>query len=116
MPYTFPTLSTTPRIEPWEEGVAKDPTVRTDFENGFRQTYPAFARIPDKWHINYRCPTADKASIRTFEKTVKVGSAQFTWTNPVDSAQHEVRFLAPVKYKMHLNQNYWAVDFDLEEV
>ncbi len=114
---TFPTLSVNPSVESWDEGVAFDPTISSPKEGGYRQTRARFARIPDKWHVGYYpCPAADKTLIRNFEKTVKVGSDSLIWTNPVDNTSHEVRFLAPVKYKMHGNQNYWDVEFDLEEV
>ena len=115
---TFPTLSVNPSVEPWEEGVANDPTISSPKDGGYRHTRARFTRRPDKWHVGYQpCPTADKTLIRNFEKNdVKVGAEKFTWTNPVDSTSYEVRFLAPVKYKMYGNQNYWDIEFDLEEV
>lgn len=117
MPYTFPTLSQNPSVEGWDEGVAKDPTISTDFENGFRQTYPAFSRIPDKWKISYKAlPAADKNTLRTFEKTVKVGSESFSWTNPVDNVTYAVRFLKPLAYSMHSLSTLWNIEFELEQV
>jgi hypothetical protein len=114
---TFPTLSVNPSVEAWEEGVAKDPTIKTDFENGFVQTYAAFTRIVDKWKIGYRAiSTADKDTLRTFEKTVKVGSDIFRWTNPVNNTAYSVRFEWPITYKMRNAKNYWDVDFVLIEV
>ena len=55
--------------------------------------------------------------MKTFERTTVIGgSNSFTWTNPADSTQYTVRFLGTVKYKMHINKNYWDISFVLEEV
>lgn len=114
---TFPTLSMNPSVEGWEEGVAKDPTISTDFENGFKQTYPAFSRIVDKWKVAYKAlPKADKDTLRTFEKTVKVGSNAFSWTNPADNVAYDVRFSRPITYKMHSLPTLWDIEFELEQV
>lgn len=114
---TFPTLSIKPSVEAWEEGVAKDPTIKTDFENGFVQTFPAFSRIPDKWKIGYKAaPQSDKNTLRSFEKSVRVGSNAFSWVNPIDNITYTVRLEGPVNYKPHSIISYWDMNFTLIEV
>lgn len=113
----FPTLSQNPSVEGWDEGIAFDPTIKSQTEGGYKQTRPRFTRMPDGWKIAYRAlPTADKTTLRTFEKTVYVGSAAFTWTNPTDSATYTVRFVKPITYKMRSPSTLWDVEFELEEV
>ena len=114
---TFPTLSQNPSIEGWDEGIAFDPTIKSRTEGGYKQTRPRFTRMPDGWNIAYKAlPQADKNTLRTFEKTVKVGSEMFTWTNPINSVTYNVRFVKPISYKLHLTSIYWNVEFELEEV
>ena len=117
MPYTFPSLSQSPAITPWEEQAAFDPTISVPAQGGYRQTRPRFTRIPSKWTLGYLVlPQADKTLIRGLEGDVKIGAEQFSWTNPLDSVVYQVRFLGPVRYKMHGSKFYWDVEFEIEEV
>jgi len=117
MAYTFPTLSRKPTVDGWEEGLAFDPTISSDAEGGYKQTRPRCTRIPDKWSVAYKAiPTTDKALVRAFEKTVKGGTEIFAWTNPDDNTAYNVRFKGLVSYKMHSNNDFWNVNFSLEEV
>lgn len=115
---TFPTLSQKPSIDGWGQKRAKDPTVRTDMENGFEQTYPAFTRKTKEWPIVYKAlPTADMELIEAHEDSVNVGSQAFDWVNPADNVTYSVRFTAPVDYKLHDNSsNLWDVNFMLRQV
>mgnify|MGYP001578067759 CR=1 FL=1 len=114
----FPSFAVAPSVEGWEEEAASDPTIRSETEGGYTQTRPRFTRIRGKWTIQYTTMTlADKNTMKTFERTTVIGgSNSFTWTNPADSTQYTVRFLGTVKYKMHINKNYWDISFVLEEV
>ena len=113
----FPTLSVNPSVEPWKEGAAFDPTIRSQQEGGYVLTRARVTRIPSKWEIGYYAlPSSDKNSIRTFEMDCKVGSDIFTWTNPTDNITYDVRFLNPVSYKMHETAFLWDVEFTLEQV
>lgn len=112
----FPTLSIAPTVDGFTEEVAKDPTIKTDFENGFYQTRPAFTRIPRKFTVTYHAMSdSDKNTLQNFEKTVLVGCDAFTWTHPKTSTQYTVRFDAPIKYTLIL-PNYWDIEFILVEV
>lgn len=114
----FPTLSMNPSVEGWKQTRAKDPTVRTDMEGGYEQTYPAFTRKVREWTVNYiALPVADKNLIEAHEDAVKVGCDAFTWTNPTDNVNYTVRFAGPVQYKLNRNSSlYWDVEFVLREV
>ena len=114
----FPTLSQNPSIEGWGEGIALDPTIKSQTEGGYKQTRPRFTRMPDVWNIGYKALSqADKNTLRTFEKTVKVGSEIFQWINPDDNVTYNVRFVKPISYKLHpLTSIHWKVEFELEEV
>lgn len=118
MPYTFPTLSQNPSVRPWGQKRAKDPTIRTDMENGFEQTYPAFTRLTKEWEVGYiALPTADMELIEAHEDDVKVGSEAFSWVNPIDNVSYDVRFTAPIDYKLHGDSsNLWEVNFTLRQV
>ena len=113
----FPTLGTNPTIDGWEEGLAIDPTIRSQSEGGYVQTRARFTRLTNKWNIKYMAlSAADKDTLRTFEKTVRGGSDAFNWTNPANSVTYSVRFLGLIKYIPHSNSLYWDVSFVLEEV
>jgi len=119
MPNVFPTLSETPSIELWEEGLAFDPTIRTPLESGHVRTGVSCTHVPGMWKLSYRAaPTVDKNLIRQFEKDMKVGAGKFSWTNPDpgDGATYNVRFRERVAYKMHETVDYWDMDMILEEV
>lgn len=117
---TYPSLSVNPTYA-WEEKVAVDPTIRSRSEGGYLKTRPRFTRIPDRWHVVYDpLPNADKNTLKAHEIERGVGSNSFSWTNPIDSQSYEVRFAAPVEYRLlpyFVNGGRaWRVEFDLEEV
>ncbi len=113
----FPTLATNPIIDGWEEGLSIDPTIRSQSEGGYIQTRARFTRLTEKWNVKYMAlSTADKDTLRDFEKTVFAGSDAFNWTNPANSTSYSVRFLGLMKCIPHSNSLYWDVSFVLEEV
>jgi hypothetical protein len=117
---TFPSLSINPAYV-WDEEAAADPTLRSRSEGGYQKTRPRHTRIPMKWTIVYDAlPASDKDTLQGHEHERGVGSASFTWTNPIDSQQYTVRFAARIKYKLlpyFINSGRaWRVEFDLEEV
>ena len=115
----FPSLSSTPLVDPYEHTAAFDPVIRLpNFEAGYRPTRPRFTRVPKKWHIAYpgTMTDADRTTLEAFEETVKYGSDSFTWTHPKTAVEYTVRFAAPVKYKFGISDDYWSFEFDLEEV
>jgi hypothetical protein len=113
----FPTVSRSPRISGYEEGVSNDTTIRTRSEAGYVKTRPRSTRFPDKWKATYPAlTTAEKDSIRVFEKTtVKLGADAFVWTHPVDGAK-TVRFSELVKYTPVSKSSLWDVTISVEEV
>lgn len=118
----FPVLSINPLVEPFEQTAALDPTIRSEQEAGYVQTRPRFTRVPRKWHIAYSgLPLADKSALESHEISVNFGAGMFSWTNPIDGATHNVRYLGSIKFKPEngfdpLGNHSWSAEFDLEEV
>lgn len=98
----FPTLTAKPDAENFSQAPAIDPTIRTEFENGYTQTRPRFTAIPKKWNLVYRnMSETDKGLLETFETTtVNYGADSFYWTNPRDSQTYVVRFGAVIEYRI----------------
>ena len=115
----FPTLSKEPSVDSWEEGLAFDPTIRTQLESGHVRTGASCSQIPNTWKLSYtRVPYADKALLREHELNMKVGAGKFSWTNPDinDGGSYIVRYLQKIVYKMHRIPGFWDIDVILEEV
>ena len=110
----------TPRVTPYRDEFASDPTIRTSKDAGYVQTRARFTSIPRKYHIRYEAlSTHDKNLIYTFEKdTVNGGSEEFTWPLPTGGGNLTVRFASPVIYIPWEDNNYarWTVEFDVETV
>ena len=110
----------TPRVTPYSDTFATDPTIRTPKDAGYVQTRARFTSIPRQYHVLYEAITTfDKNLIYTFEKdTVVGGSEAFSWAIPTGGGTISVRFLAPVSYIPWEDANYtrWNVEFDVESV
>ncbi|MCW4050353.1 MAG: hypothetical protein NWE89_11530 [Candidatus Bathyarchaeota archaeon] len=117
--YIHGTLVHTPVVGRFEDTMAQNPTIRSQFEGGYVQTRSRFTRIARRWTVSYRgMSQANKNTLRTFENARRAGSELFTWTNPEDSTSYNVRFLEPVIYTPweHTNFLQWNIDFVLEQV
>lgn len=113
----FPTLTVTPSIEGWGEELAQDPTIRTQLDAGYILTRARFTRIPKKWKVKYGLITqTDKATLETFQNTVKGGAGIFSWTSPVGLTTYSVRFAGPIVFTMRESSNWWDSEFTLEQV
>lgn len=116
----FPTLSTTPLVEPFEDSLQDPGTVKSPKDAGYVQTRPRHTRLPGQWHVGYSGLTAaDRTALRNHELAVKVDADIFSWTHPLTSAQHNVRFRAAVRYKAENTfdggAHTWSAEFDLDE-
>lgn len=121
MATTYPTLGKNPTIQGWEEQVSLDPTISSKSEAGYRKTRQRHTRQPKRWHVVYMAlSNTDKGTLETHEQERGVGSASFSWTNPVNSTGYTVRFMGPVRYRLapawEGGAISWDVEFDLEEV
>jgi len=123
---TFPTLYRrgtelhSPVVGEFEDTMAHDPAIRSQSEGGYVTSRARFTRIPHKWIVNYTWMSqTNKDTLKAFvDDTVVGGSDSFTWTNPEDSTDYDVRFLGLVRYIPHPHTNFlwWMVEFVLEEV
>lgn len=115
---TYPSLSQDPDVNGFKEEPITDPTIRSEMESGDVVTRPLFTGVPLKWSYKYtQLSNADKLLLATFERsTVKYGALSFTWTNPQDDTDHEVRFTELVKYALNRsNNNEWDVQVALAQ-
>jgi len=113
---SFPTLtSCSPIVSNWEEGFSYDFTITSDKEGGYRETRARFTRNPpDKYKVVYPAlSTADKITLRNYERQMLGGATAFNWTNPDDAITYEVRFLEPTKYSS-VKENRWKIEITLE--
>lgn len=79
----FPTLSVDLDMEEWSEEAAEDPTVKTPFEAGYKQTWSRFSRIVSKFTCRLlMLPDSEKQTLKLFERnTCKVGANSFNIKN-----------------------------------
>jgi hypothetical protein len=111
---SFPTLSTSPLIAPWNESAAIDPTLQSPKGLGPAQTRAAHTRVPWKYHVEYGDLTqADKDALKAWEKTVRVGCDLFTHPN---TGPENMRLASPIKYRRSRSFGLWIAIFDLEGV
>lgn len=100
---TFPTLTQGPDVRGFKKRPAFDPTLRSDFENGYRQTRNRATTVPTLWELLFsHLTTADRMALETFESdSVGYGGASFSWacTDPADATTHEVCFSRPIEWE-----------------
>ncbi len=99
----FPTLTQGPSVEEFEQETAVDPTLRSQFENGYQLSRNRFTVVPKKWKLVFRYLTAaDKTALETFEETtVGYGGTSFNWENTEDGETYDVKFVEPIKWKFN---------------
>ena len=100
---TFPTITQGPNVEDFAQETAVDPTLRSQFENGYQLTRNRFTVVPKKWRLVFEYLTdADKSTLDTFEETtVGFGSTSFDWENTEDGVTYDVRFAEPIKWNLN---------------
>ncbi len=111
----FPTLSTKPLVSGWGEQVADDPTIRSPYEGGYKQTRARFTRLTRKYHVSYGdLSQADKDTLVSWENGVKVGSDM--WDAVQLGLAGNYRLLAQIQYKYGVSEEVWTAEFDVEQV
>lgn len=117
MAQTYPTLSTLPEVNGYEQTLANDPTIRNDTEGGYTVTRARFTRLRRKFKIKYSVLSrTDKTSLETLQTNANVGSDTISWYNPDLAATITVRLMAPIVFTPTETTTYWSADFELEEV
>lgn len=115
---TFPTLSTYPVDNNFNETLAYDPSIQSQSEDGTIISRARFTTTKKQWgDITYNNLTeADKLLLDAFQTTVMVGANTFTWTNPRDDLEYTVRFAGLIKYSIHPSlHGIWLASFSLVE-
>ena len=102
---TFPTLTQGPDVKTFKQSPAFDPTIRTQFENGYRQSRNVCTTVPNIFELMFsHLTSADKSALETFESdSVGFGGASFSWTNtdPNDGSTIEVCFSQPIEFQVN---------------
>lgn len=112
---SFPSLGTTYPSTPLMEKLV-DSVLRSPMDGGYVQTRQRYTRIRKLWDVTYTAiTTADKVTLEAFVQTVAGGANQFTWTNPQDGSNYEVRF-NPIPNFSYNSYDRWNVTFSLEQV
>ena len=118
----FPILTQGPNVNDFEKEVAVDPTIRSQFENGYQLTRNRFTVVPKKWKLTFEYLTdTDKSTLETFEEdTAGFGGTSFDWENTEDGETYDVRFAEPVKWKFNPLDNRiplrrWRAELTLVE-
>lgn len=119
---TFPTLTQGPSADDFSQEAAVDPTIRTQFEDGYRLTRNRFTVVAKVWRLLFEHLTAgDKTALEDFEaNSVGYGGSSFSWANTDDGVTYEVRFAEPIKWRLNLldprvPQKRYSAEVVLEE-
>lgn len=110
----FPSI--TAIVDGYSTEKAFDPTIRSRSESGYLKTRARCTRIPEKWTVYYIITTAQKTLLESHVDSVGVGGSAFTWTDPVTSTTHSVRFAEPVRYSTLPSNDLWKAQIMVEEV
>ncbi len=113
----FPELSKKPSKDGYEESIASDPTIKSEFADGTVATRPMFTGLCLAWKLSYKTlSTIDKNLLSDFVKEQKVGSGRFYWINPVDGYRYTVRFSGVPVFKLASSGPLkWQVSFEVQE-
>ena len=113
----FPSLSRSVSLENFTEGLASDPSIRSESEAGYVISRARYTRMPKMFGFTYRYLTAaDKAALEEFQNTVKVGADAFNWSHPKESIVFTVRLKEPLDFQLEdRNPDYWKVSIRLDE-
>ena len=114
---TFLTLSRLPDRASFKQSLVQDPTLVSDFENGYQITRAKYSNVAKKFEFTLSFLTdADKILLEDFEKTVNYRASEFDWVNPADDFTYEVRFDSNLIFTEERAQNHWNVDIMIVEI
>ena len=89
-------------------------TLITKFENGVEQRRPRRANTLTGFKLNYKNrPLADLTTIQALFASQQGAFAAFTWTNPEDSVNYNVRFKQDTLTKQLKFYGLWDFTFEL---
>lgn len=97
----------------------KDNTVRTTTEGGYTITRPRTTRaLRRTWNTGFTAlDNTQRIAVEDFYEQQRGGAMTFTWTDPIDSVEHVVRFVGDLswKYEGIGPVPLWTVTVTLEE-
>ncbi len=113
----FPSLSRSPNRDNFSQMLTVDPTITSEFENGFMLSRSKFENVALKFDFQYSFLTsADKIILEDFEKEVAYRAGSFNWDNPSDDNIYIVRFDNNLIFRQERAQGFWSVDIKLVEI
>ena len=113
----FPTLSIGASFQNFNQGLAVDPTLRSEFENGVVISRARFTTQRKSFPVGYNLITkADKVLLENLQDSVNVGAATFFWTNPDDNIEYEVRLMRPMQFAVEpRNFSFWNLRLEMAQ-
>jgi len=114
----FPTLSKEANATDFTQTIASDPSIVSDFENGYQQARAKFTSVALRFEITYSFLTDDdKYILEEFEKSVSYRAGSFNWINPTDNLTYIVRFDNNLVFsKERILKNLWNVNIKFIEI
>lgn len=112
----FPDLSRAPNRVGYVEGLLQDPTLVSDFENGYQLVRSKYENVALKFEFVLSFLTsADKILLEDFQQEVGHNAGSFNWTSPFGKT-FIVRFNKTLTFKQERASNYWNVAVKLVEI
>ena len=113
----FPTLSRQPNRDGYKQSLLQDPTISSDFENGYQITRSKYNNVALKFEMVFSfLLSADKVLLENFEKDRNYRVGEFNWVNPEDSLTYIVRFDNNLEFKQERAEDFWNVAVTLVEI
>jgi hypothetical protein len=113
----FPTLSREPNRSNFVQSLIQDPTLVSEFENGYQIVRSKYSNVALKFEMTYSFLTNnDKDLLEEFEKDRSYKVGEFNWINPSDLKTYLVRFDENLKFTQETAEDFWNVKMVLVEI
>ncbi len=113
----FPTLSRGVNLLNFRDGLAYNPAIQSQAEDGTIISRGRFTSTKKRWEIEYNFLTAaDKVLLEALQTTVNVSGDVFNWTHPKTSVVYSVRLKDPIQFGIEpSNHDEWSARFVIIE-
>jgi len=113
----FPTLSRGVSLQHFTEGLAYNPSIQSQAEDGKIISRGRFTGEKKQWEIGYNLLTeSDKTLLETLQTTVNVSGDVFNWAHPKTSTVYSVRLKNPIRFSIEPEEHTtWAAIFTIIE-
>jgi len=113
----FPTLSRGVSLLNFKEGLAYNPAIQSQAEDGKIISRGRFTGTKKQWEIEYNfLIEEDKILLETLQSTVNVSGDVFNWIHPKTSAAYSVRLENPIEFNIEpSSHDKWSAKFVIIE-